>query len=177
MKKIKTVFVIDRSTHRATDEVYAEWVMNGEGTATIKFDGTSCMIRDNKLFKRFDAKHGKPTPDGWEPCEAERDPVTGHWPGWVPVDVNDPSSKWHLEAFKGRFEDGTYELVGPKIQGNRYNLDSHELWKHGSVTVRVTRTREDLLEWLINNHHEGLVFHRHDGEMVKLRRKDFGIPW
>lgn len=177
MQKMKTVFVIDRSTHRATDDVQIDWVLNGEGRATIKFDGTSCMIRDGKLFRRYDAKNGKSPPEGAIPCEPAPDPKTGHWPHWVEVEIADPASRWHVEAFDGEFEDGTYELVGPKIQGNRYGLDRHELWRHGSVEVEVERTRDALLAWLLENEHEGLVFHHPDGRMAKVRRKDFGIRW
>lgn len=177
MQKMKTVFVIDRDTRKATDKVQVEWVINGEGTATIKHDGTSCMVRDGKLFKRYDAKNGKAAPEGAIPCEPSPDPKTGHWPHWVEVDASDPASRWHAEAFVGHHEDGTYELVGPKVQGNRYGLTRHELWKHGRDVVVVERTREALLDWLHANDHEGLVFHHPDGRMAKVRRKDFGIRW
>jgi hypothetical protein len=177
MQKMKTVFVIDRATRRATDEVQVQWVMDGEGVATIKHDGTSCMIRDGKLFKRFDAKHGKSPPAGAIPCEPAADPVTGHWPHWVPVDMDDPASRWHAEAFKDGLSDGTYELVGPKVQSNPYKLAHHELWKHGSVIVEVERTHDALVAWLMAHDHEGLVFHHPDGRMAKVRRKDFAIKW
>lgn len=177
MKKIKTVFVINRETHRATSEIHAEWVLNGEGVATIKWDGTSVRIADGKLYKRFDAKHGKTPPLGFEPAEERPDPVTGHWPGWVPVEAGKPENKYHLEAFDENLPDGTYELVGPKIQGNLYGLDRHKLVPHGADIVEVGRTLEELVEWLKLNHHEGLVFHRTNGDMAKLRRKDFGLPW
>lgn len=176
MQKMKTVFVIDRATHRATQEVQLDWVMRGEGRATIKFDGTSVAVIGGKLFKRYDAKNGKSPPEGAIPCEEHPDPKTGHWPHWVPVIEGDPSSRHHLEAFDGQ-PDGTYELVGPKVQGNRYGLDHHEMWRHGSVEVDIERTPEAMVEWLHQNQHEGIVFHHPDGRMGKLRRKDFGIKW
>lgn len=179
MKKMKTVFVVDRTCNRATNEVMPgnEWVVNGEGVATIKHDGTSCMVRDGKLYKRFDLKAGRNMPEGFEPCEAAPDANTGHWPGWVPV--NDaPENRWHNEAFaNGEFEDGTYELVGPKVNGNKYSLTSHALWKHGCEVVDAPRTFEELRDWLEGRNIEGLVFHRGNGEMAKLRRKDFGFKW
>lgn len=177
MKKMQTVFRIDRDTHRATDEVQVQWVMEGEGRATVKHDGTSCMIEDGKLFRRYDAKKNKTPPDGWVPCEPSPDPVTGHWPGWVPVDFSDPQCRWHTEAFEEGLADGTYELVGPKVQGNRYGLDRHALWRHGSEVVEVVRTRDAIVGWLTDNRAEGLVFHHPDGRMAKVRRKDFGIEW
>lgn len=215
MKKIKTVFAIDRTVGTAVDEVVpgSEWVLAGEGTATVKFDGTSVMVSDGQLYKRYDrkltkkwarkAKPGmtfeehmfKPIPDGWIPCEETPDPKTGHHPGWLPVDPEDPANRWHVEAFAtGTFEDGTYELVGPKISStthdwvdgkytrvgsveNRYNLDRHELWKHGTVVVEVTRTFDGIRQWLAENVGEGLVFHHPDGRMAKIRRKDFALDW
>jgi hypothetical protein len=178
MKKIKTVFVIDRELRRATENVQAPWVLNGEGVATIKFDGTSCLVENGRLFKRFDAKNGKTPPAGFIPAEVAADPVTGHWPGWVAVSEDAPEDKWHCEAYAaGTFEDGTYELVGPKVQKNRYGKTSHGLIKHGSVVVEVERTFAGLIRWLEDNAHEGLVFHHEDGRMAKLRRKDFGIKW
>lgn len=178
MRKIKTVWKINRETHLATDEVVEAWVLNGEGRATIKFDGTSSMVLDGVLYKRYDAKHGKNPPSNWISCEEAPDPVTGHWPGWVPVDASDNSNRYHVEAFnKGSFPDGTYELIGPKVAGNPYGLTSHELVRHGAEEVEVGRTREEIVEWLRDHNHEGLVFHPPDGRMAKIRRKDFGFRW
>ena len=177
MKKMKTVFVIDRNTRRATDEVQVQWVMDGEGFATIKHDGTSCMVEGGMLYRRYDAKKGKNPPVDWIPCEENPDPITGHWPGWVKVEENDPACKWHIEAFNSDLDDGTYELVGPKVQKNRYQLDRHELWRHGRDIVEIERTREAIVKWLIENDEEGIVFHHPDGSMAKVRRKDFGIQW
>ena len=58
MKKIKTVFIINRKNNLATDKVLKEneWVLNGEGKATMKFDGTSSMIKDGILFRRWNRK-------------------------------------------------------------------------------------------------------------------------
>lgn len=202
MKKMKTVFVIDRDNGSvATPVVVSDsaWVVAGEGIATIKMDGTSSMVRNGKLFKRMDRKLDKhfsfkrknnpdmvladnmfkAAPDGWEACEEAPDKKTGHWPGWVPVVEGDPASRWHLEAFAlaDAWEDGTYELVGPKVQNNRYDLADHRLWRHGESVVEVGRTFEDLKAWLEGNNVEGLVFHHPDGRMAKLRRKDFNIAW
>lgn len=178
MKKIKTVFVIDRVLKRATEEVQEAWVLEGKGVATIKFDGTSSMIENGILYKRYDAKNGKTPPEGFVPCEPAPDIHTGHWPGWIRVSDTAPEDKWHREAFAdGSFADGTYELIGPKVQKDKYGKTRHELIRHGSVVVKVERTREAMVKWLEDNNHEGLVFHHEDGRLAKLRRKDFGIKW
>jgi Family of unknown function (DUF5565) len=177
MKKIKTVLLINRETHLATDTIQIDWVLKGEGVATIKWDGTSTRIQEGKLYKRFDAKHGKAIPEGWEAAEEGADPVTGHWPGWLLVSDIKPEDKYHREAFDITLPDGTYELVGPKIQGNLYGLTKHKLIPHGKEIVEVERTINGIKNWLLDNNHEGLVFHRENGDMAKIRRKDFGIPW
>ena len=37
-----------------------EWVLAGEGIATVKWDGSCCAVFGGQFFKRYDAKHGKP---------------------------------------------------------------------------------------------------------------------
>jgi len=203
MKKIKTLFVIDRNTNLATEELTAgaEWVIRGEGKATIKFDGSACWFNEGKLYKRFDRKLksnfvkaarrlgedfvAEPymfndVPDGAVPCEANPAAHSLHFPHWVPVGEG-PEDKFHREALAnaGNLKNGmTYEIVGPKFLGNPYNLERHELWEHGSVELEVTDfTFEGLkklfAEKLVNE--EGLVFHHPDGRMLKLRNKDFNF--
>ena len=59
MKKIPSLFKRDYEGARFVyDEVVpgCEWVLDGEGVATVKYDGTSCMVRDGVLYKRYDYK-------------------------------------------------------------------------------------------------------------------------
>lgn len=202
MQKLKTVFVIDRSTGLATHEVQkgAEWIFEGLGEATIKFDGSSVLKKGNQFYRRMDRKLSKkwaiekrygrlenmtaemfaPAKEGWIPAEEKPDLKTGHWPGWMPVHVDNPSDKYHFEAISNAPEDmvdGTYELVGPTLQMNIYGMDKHQLVRHGSVVVTVERTYDGIKQFLEDNYIEGLVFHGPDGQMFKVRRKDFGIVW
>jgi hypothetical protein len=160
-----------------------EWVLAGEGVATIKWDGTACLVQNGVLYKRYDAKKGKTPPPDFIPAQDEPDPITGHFPGWVPVSTR-PEDKYHLEAWTSLWEilpNGTYELVGPKVQGNPYNLHHHELWRHGlgrSILVeQPPRTFEGLRQWLADHTQEGIVWHHADGRMSKIKRRDFGLPW
>ncbi|QKG70224.1 RNA ligase 1 family protein [Erythrobacter mangrovi] len=180
MKKIPTVFVMDRTSrpHAITRECREKWVLAGEGVATIKFDGTACLVRGGKLYQRYNLKLGRSKPHGFIAAADAPDPVTGHFPGWVPVREDDPGSQYHLEAFTGNEPDGTYELLGPKIQGGRYEFERHVLLPHGSHPVKVERNFDALKDWLVAHpEHEGLVFHHPDGRMAKLRRRDFGLRW
>lgn len=184
MKKIISLFQRNYDGDRLVrNEIVpgAEWVVNGEGVATRKFDGTCCMIRNGNLYKRYDVKKGKTHPDGFEPAQ-EPDAVTGHWPGWLPVN-NNTEDRWHIEAAKatmnfhvagGNYYDGTYELCGPKINGNPEHFENHVLIRHGvEILPDVPRDYEGLKKYL-DGSIEGIVWHHPDGRMVKIKAKDFG---
>jgi hypothetical protein len=155
-----------------------EWVMAGEGVATRKRDGTACLVKDGVLYKRYDVKKGKTVPSGAVPCTPLADPVSGHWPHWIPVGP-EPDSRWHMEAWKkGSHADGTYELCGPKINGNPEQLDEHVFIRHGSEVLDcIPRDYDKLRETLRLARYEGVVFHHPDGRMVKIRRDDYGFAW
>jgi hypothetical protein len=185
VKKIPSLFQRNYDGDRQVrDEVVpgSEWVLAGEGVATRKWDGTSCMVRDGQLYKRYDAKAGKTPPAGWEPCEEAPDEHTGHWPGWLPVG-DGPDDRWHREAlaeFDGVVPDGdgTYELCGPKVQGNPEHLDCHRLIPHGDYgLLDAPRTFDAIRAYLGEAPIEGIVWYHPDGRMVKIKRRDFGLPW
>ncbi len=181
MKKIQSLFQRNYEGDRLVrDEVVpgSEWVLAGEGVATQKFDGTSCMVREGRLYKRFDCRDlQNPRPD-FIPAQ-EPDKTTGHWPGWVPVNPSDPADRYHVEAWEragGQLPDGTYELVGPKVQGGvEAWATEHVLVPHGGKVLEdVPRDFEGLRAYLLATPHmEGIVWHHPDGRMVKLKRKDF----
>jgi hypothetical protein len=180
MKKTVSLFMRNYEGDRLVrDEVVlgAEWVVNGEGVATRKHDGTCCLLRGGQLFKRYDAKAGKQPPDNFEPSQECPDENTGHWPGWVPVG-DGPDDARHREALKllSNGADGTYELCGPKVQGNPEGFKSHVLIKHGCEALNdCPRTFDALREYLSDRAIEGVVWHHPDGRLVKIKGKDFGI--
>jgi hypothetical protein len=180
MQKIISLFMRNYDGDRLVrDEVVpgAEWVLAGEGVATRKFDGTCCMVRDGKLYKRYDAKQGKTPPYGFEPAQ-EPDAKTGHWPGWLPVG-DGPEDRWHREAWDAHQRyapDGTYELCGPKVQQNPERVPSHVLIAHGFQQLpEAPRTFARIRHYLESHDIEGIVWHHPDGRMVKIKAKDFGL--
>jgi hypothetical protein len=183
MKKIISLFQRNYDGDRLVrDEVVpgAEWVIAGEGVATRKLDGTCCMVRDGKLYKRYEVKPGGKPPANFEPAN-EVDENTGKQQGWLPVG-DGPEDRWHREAFEnwhliiGNLPDGTYELVGPKVQGNPEHHTGHFLAPHGAMLEpHAPRTYAELREWFKGQDIEGIVWHHPDGRMVKIKGKDFGI--
>jgi len=178
MKKIVSLFKRDYDgTRLVYDEIVesAEWVTCGEGVPTRKWDGTACLVRDGKLYKRYDCKRGKTPPSGFEPAEPAPNEHTGHWPGWVPVG-DGPNDRWHREAFVGDEPDGTYELIGPKVQGNPEGMECHVLVQHGAhLLIGCPHNFDGLKTYLTTAGVEGVVWHHPDGRMVKIKAKDFGL--
>lgn len=178
MKKIPNLFVRD-AEGRLTEEFnpLADWVVRGEGVPTRKWDGSACMIRDGKLYKRYDCKNGKKPPQNFEPCQ-DPDPITGHWPGWVQVG-DGPEEKRHRSTECRWLIDGTYELCGPRINGNPERLLAPMLIRHGDPPLLkpmpMPVTPDALRQWLSGYDIEGVVWHHPDGRMVKLRKKDLGL--
>ena len=189
MRKIPTLFVRDHDgDHLVRDEVTpgCEWVLRGEGIATRKWDGTCVMLNKDDLrwYKKFELKAGKQEPEGFIKS-SDPDPVTGKTPGWVPVTEAD---KWYLEAI-GRApklfwttHNITFELIGPKINGNPEGVPHHMLIAHGNeLYPGAPRTYEGLMLFFTvmsasELNIEGFVFHHPDGRMAKIKMKDFGLP-
>lgn len=155
-----------------------EWVFTDEGVrATRKYDGTACAIINKELYKRYDVKKGKQVPEGAIPCQ-EPDAITGHWPHWVKCDKNKSEDKYFFDGFISYFPDGTYELIGEKIQGNPEKITGHRMVLHGDddldLTMRIYDF-ESIRDYLSKVDIEGIVFHHPDGRMCKIKKSNFGI--
>ncbi|HEX2598113.1 MAG TPA: DUF5565 family protein [Terriglobales bacterium] len=179
MRKIPTIFVRDLSKQPALVIPEwvpgCEWVRDGEGVPTRKWDGTSVMIRAGKMYKRRELRDGEPAPAYFE--RVGTDDNTGKTVGWVPVG-DGPDDKYHREANCTNPPDGTYELVGPKINGNRDKFPDHRLVEHGDAELAyVPRQFDSLKAWLETQNIEGVVWHHPDGRMAKIKRRDFGLKW
>ena len=187
MKKIPTIFKRNpENPALVMNEVnpVTIWVFRGEGVATRKYDGTAVMIREGKLYKRYDCKKGRMAPSSFIPAD-NPDPVTGHWPGWI--DASD--DKWLKEAL-GDIDyttgmDGTYELIGPWFQGrdspykNPENVTTSLLVRHGEdvlTDVPEVITLFTLYDYFLEHFNiEGIVWHHTDGRMAKIKLRDFGL--
>ena len=193
MKKLKTLYKKNpENLGRVIEELDPNclWVFDECVRATRKFDGTACMIQDNVLYKRYDNKKGKAMPSTAIECQSA-DEFSGHHPYWVLCDRDNKGEKRHWEAFDKHltlennehdWEDGTYELIGVKVNRNPERVkDGHMLVKHGSVGFSekdkdfMLENIENMKAFLEQNDIEGIVFHHPDGRMCKIRKKDFGF--
>ena len=173
MKKIPTIYERDKSGERIskrlgkpltdTPNEDALWVFEGEGVATLKWDGTPVYYDEEA---RWHKRAGT---------------------SWTPV-TDGPEDKWIREAILNGIEDisregyklpyGSYEAVGPKINGNPDNFYHHTLRKHGDIVIpNVPTDIEGLQSFFTNDwpNIEGVVWHHPDGRMAKIKAKDFGL--
>lgn len=188
VQKMPALFVIDRVRNIATDVVNeaADWVFTDPARVTVKHDGTGITVTDDgRVFARRSVRKGKGAPVGF--ILAEVDSFTGHAFGMLPVEDSSFAKFFNeaVESFVGPLVPGTYELVGPKINGNPERKDRHELTTHGvelAVGVPDLRSvsREDAYSVLRevfakfkNDGVEGVVWWGAGGRRVKLRVHDF----
>ena len=180
MKKIPTLFVRDPDDMRhVTRQVHPDgvWVVVGEGVATRKYDGTCVMYDGQRWWARREVKASKAPPPNF--ATIETDSNTGKTVGWEPIEQS-AFAKWHAEAVEhtvgSGWPKGTYELIGPKVNGNPELVQGHSLWAHDAAEVLddAPRDYDGLAKYLADFPGEGIVWHHPDGRMAKLKRRDFG---
>jgi hypothetical protein len=181
VRKIPTIFIRDPDNpKRVTTEVDpdCQWVIDGDGIPTEKYDGSACLARSGSFYRRHRLKKEKSAPPGWVHWTFDPEHESGH--GWAPVD-HSTVDQYHREAWPDEgLPDGTYELVGPSLQKNPYYLRDHQLWPHGATQLSKAsgRTYNAIGDWLSRARPmEGIVFHHPDGRMAKIKRRDFGLEW
>lgn len=186
MNKIPTLFRRDPADmSRVLSEVTPEcqWVVDGEGVATRKYDGTCVMLDEHGAWwARREVKQGRTAPANFVPIST--DPNTGKAMGWEPI-AQSAFAKFHAEAVASHaahfgpydFEPGTYELVGVKVNGNPERIDpdfGHQLLSHArAALLDAPRDYDGLRAWLADFEGEGIVWHHSDGRMAKIKRRDF----
>ena len=182
MKKIPTLFMRDFTApsngRYVTDEVHpaCQWVLDGEGVATRKYDGTCVMFDGERWWARREVKANRQPPAGF--VEVGFDDIADKAVGWEPIEQS-AFAKYHDEALVlslvNIWPGGTYELIGPKVNGNPEREPVHVLQPHAAADVLVDAPRDfdGLSRWLATFAGEGIVWHHPDGRMAKIKRKDF----
>ena len=173
MKKIPTLYLrTEDRRHVDTSKVNpaCQWVLDGEGAPTRKFDGTCVMVDDNGyVWTRREVKRGKTAPPGFRLVEF--DFLTGKKVGWEPYEQSGFRVQIEEALDTPRLDPGTYELCGPKVNGNPENLISHQLVRHGTL-VLPRWPPLTLLNECRKGGWEGVVWHHPDGRRAKLKVKD-----
>jgi len=180
MNKIPTLFERDweGDRSRVLDQVHSgcEWVLEGEGTPTRKYDGTCLMFDGTDWWARREVKDGKEPPPGF--MTMGHDHITLKNIGWEPI-AGSPFAKFFEEALNPTrtYNPGTYELIGPKINGNPEGGGIHTLIQHDMAEVLgvLDRSFNGLRDYLAAVDIEGIVFKHPDGRMSKIKKKDFGL--
>jgi hypothetical protein len=188
MRKIPTVFKRDPDDRAHVLPVVnpdCQWVLNGEGTATRKYDGTCVRLdEDGQWWARREVRPGKAMPANYMPVTT--DPVTHKVMGWEPIEQS-AFAKFHAEAVNwgdhppAPLRPGTYELVGPKINGNPERRDEHWVLSHRNAPIIKAPDRSfGAIRALVLRLHEeagceGIVFHHPDGRMAKIKARDFEV--
>lgn len=188
MNKIPTMFKRDpdnRSTVLPEILPECQWVLDGEGVITRKWEGTCVMLDDEgNWWARREVKKNKTSPPNYMYISTDKN--SGAMMGYEPIQQSSFAGP-HEEALRSMprniWDTGTYELVGPKINGNPEGVEIHTLLSHDDAPrfkAKFERTFEDLkalvIELGLEEGWEGIVVHHEDGQrMAKLKFRDFKV--
>jgi len=197
MKKIPTLFDRDwNGNHKVINQLDPRLVDKeidwSQAICTEKFNGTNVAVQIyHNMFSYYKRKN---------PTKEEK--KQGIEPSYTAVLKDNPNDKYINKAFentnigelqkKYHLSDGLYsaEAIGPKIQGNPYKLEKHQLIffsipefikPYNFLVVHPT------FDWLkehlplLTSHLdetdtipiEGLVWHFPDKSMIKIKTEDF----
>lgn len=191
MQKIPNLFQRDPDNPgHVTTEVTpgCRWVLNGEGTAGQMYDGVGVLYDGVRWWARTKIES---FPGPVDFVKVDWEPPRGDGPGtpigWVPIEET-PYVAAHAEAVEPLMQfgalmrrkppTGTFELVGPSINGNPEKAQHHRLESHANPTVwsdvptDVDGIREFVQALLEHEGWEGLVWTHPDGRRAKLRGRE-----
>lgn len=161
MKKIPTIYLRDLrlTCTPVTGDQNPEcsWVFEGHGIATRKIDGINVKIENGVACQRI-----KPTTSDYK--EADYGEVT---------------DEFVRRATESRFyPDGIYEAYGEGIRGNKEKVRGQHLvsiipLEHTLVIPELVRTYRGFMGLFSTTSIEGIVFHRENGAMAKIKTSDF----
>lgn len=197
MNKIPTLF--ERTSDGRLTDVLSPYVATEPSgwIATEKLDGANVRVtvRSGNLV-RLEARRN-PSKD------QKREGIVEPWYRDAAPEGEKTSDFWLWDAARGTnfagVPDGEHsaEAVGPKIQGNPLQLDSHTLyffslipWRDdlaSSINIpkvfgRTPIDPDDLHEWMLDQHSgvnsrvgiEGIVWWDFDEPVAKIKLKDYG---
>lgn len=183
MNKIKTIFDRDwGGSRKVVNKPLIDLSILKDAVATEKLNGTNVRVTvRNRIAVRVE-KRKNPT--------KEQKAAGIEEPWYIDANINDPQDKWIFDGLSNtnlELPDGEWsgELVGPNIQGNPLELEKNIIvfFSLGQAPVfnDVPINYEGLKNWLPKQkskygddcHIEGIVWHLSNGDMYKIKVKDF----
>ena len=186
MKKILTIFDRNWESDRKVNPKLIVDFNFAEAIATEKLDGMNIRLTIRKGTVVRVEKRRNPT---------QLQKGEGIFEPWyVDAQESDTQDKWIFDAVRNTdfstVVDGEWsgEAIGKNIQGNPLNLENNQVflfslpdWKAKITLVDVPNNFDEMAAYLKNRKSvigndaliEGIVWHHPNGEMVKIKRKDF----
>ncbi len=177
MIKIPTLFLRDyanRGLITRTINPDCQWVTERIDTVSVKHDGVAVRYDGVAWWARRQVKAGKLEPENF--VLSELDENTGTRYGWEPIGQSSFYPMFVNAALQDNPQpESTFELCGPRVNGNRHRLPIPVLIPHGVEKVRsaVPRTFDGLELFFSNHDIEGLIFEHPDGRRAKIKHRDF----
>ncbi len=186
MRKILTIFDRNWETNRKVNEKLIVDFDFKNAVATEKLDGMNIRltIRQHTVVRVEKRRN---------PSKIQKQKgITEPW--YVDAIESAPEDKWIYDAVKNTnfsdVSDGEWsgEALGKNIQGNPLNLEHNQVflfsypkWRERIVLKNVPTTFDALRDYLKNQKSlignkapiEGIVWHHINGDMVKIKCKDF----
>lgn len=186
MRKILTIFERDWEGNR---KILPQLIVDFDfksAVATEKLDGMNIRVTvRNEKAVRVEKRRN--------PSKIQKQNGIVH-PWYVDAHESDPQDKWIFDAVKNtdltEVPDGEWsaEAIGKNIQGNPLNLKKNQIfffsipfWRSRITLEDVPTDFDEIRVYLstqkskIGNNclMEGIVWHHPNGDMVKIKRKDF----
>lgn len=181
MKSIPTIFVWDKATRTVINKPARgiEWIFQGKGVATRKYDGVAILVENGKVYVRLEWRTGDKVLNGFiklqDPNPKKPDAAI---PGWAPVDTRfltkpvGPDEKALREAWNAKLQ----ELTAKKLNFANKFVVSANIYAPAPELQPVTMLPDGTYELCgpkIRGNHEGLSSHvlfKHGDDVVK------GVP-
>ena len=183
MEKIPTIFERNWEGNRGVLDKYIKSFDFSNAVATEKLDGTNVRVTvRSHMAVRLEKRRN---PDKIQKHKGIEEP----W--YVDASEYDAQDKWIQDALRNtdlsQIPDGEWsgEAIGTNIQGNPLNLDKNIIvfFTLGQAPIHenVPTTFNELKEWLPKQKSkygnncliEGIVWHWKNGDMAKIKTKDF----
>jgi hypothetical protein len=148
VRNIPQVFDVDGNV-----KPEAEWVVAGEGTASMLWDGWPVLVDGGRVYTH----------------KGEQVACSRKHKAWLKA----------MRKHQAPLREGWYTLVGPNINGNPHKQPQHLLVRDGETSIpHDPRTFESVYRYLKSNHTMlGILWVHEDGREAVVTKDFFRIRW